>query len=379
VVTSRDVARLAGVAQSTVSYVMSGRRSISAETRRRVESAIEELAFQPNAGARALKSQRTQVIGLVVPFGTGADTSGLLPFIETIANCAREQDHDILLVTRDEGSAGLTRLASRSLCDAIVLMDIEAHDARIPVAAALPVPVILIGLPADPLGLPCVDLDFERAGRLAVEHLAATGHDRIVLIGHPRETVAREVNFVGRFRRAATAAAAAHGLPCTVIDRAERGPHGIAAAVDRALATARHERGPRGIAAAVDRASTTATAAGDERGHDRPAADHPGTSDAVGRLGLVVHDTEAVQPVLHALTARGYLPGRDLSVVGLCPDVLAESSTPPVTNVSLEPRDVSRRAMRTLFRLLDRDRAAAVEPVDLVTPRLTRRRTTRPG
>jgi len=35
--------------------------------------------------------------------------------------------------------------------------------------------------------------------------------------------------------------------------------------------------------------------------------------------------------------------------------------------------------MRTLFRLLDRDRAAAVEPVDLVTPRLTRRRTTRPG
>jgi DNA-binding LacI/PurR family transcriptional regulator len=340
------VARLAGVSQSTVSYVMSGRRSISAETRRRVESAIEELAFQPNAGARALKSQRTRVIGLVVPFGTGADTAGLLPFIETIANCAREQDHDILLVTRDEGSAGLTRLASRSLCDAIVLMDIEAHDARIPVAAALPVPVILIGLPADPLGLPCVDLDFEQAGRLAVEHLAATGHDRIVLLGHPWETVAREVNFVGRFRRAATAAAAAHGLPCTVIDRPERGPAGLAAALDRALAD---------------------------------AADPPDRPGSDGRLGLVVHDTEAVQPVLHALAARGCVPGREVSVVGLCPDVLAEGTTPPVTNVSLEPRDVSRRAMRTLFRLLDRDGSAAIEPVDLVTPRLTPRRTTRPG
>jgi DNA-binding LacI/PurR family transcriptional regulator len=333
-VTSRDVARLAGVSQSTVSYVMSGRRPISAETRRRVESAIAELAFQPNAGARALKSQRTQVIGLMVPFGPGADTTGLLPFIETITTCAREQDHDILLVTRDEGPAALTRLASRSLCDAIVLMDIEAHDARIPVAAALPVPVILIGLPAEPLGLPCVDLDFEQAGRLAVEHLAATGHDRIVLLGHPRETVAREVNFVGRFRRAALAAAAGHGLPCTVIDRPAPGPAGIATALDEV-----------GIG---------------------------------GRLGLVVHDTAAVQPVLHALAARGHRPGRDLSVVGLCPDVLAESTTPPVTNVSLEPRDVSRRAMRTLFRLLDRDRDTAVTSVDLVPPRLTPRQTTRP-
>ncbi|MFI7540752.1 LacI family DNA-binding transcriptional regulator [Actinoplanes sp. NPDC049599] len=341
-VTSRDVARLAGVSQSTVSYVLSGRRSISAETRRRVESAIAELAFQPNAGARALKSQRTQVIGLMVPFGAGTDTAGLLPFIETITTCAREQDYDVLLVTRDEGSAGLTRLASRSLCDAIVLMDIEEHDARIPVAAALPVPVILIGLPADPLGLPCVDLDFEQAGRLAVDHLAATGHDRIVLIGHPRETVAREVNFVGRFRRAALAAAAAHGVACTVAERPERGAGGLAAALDRALA----------------------------------GGGGPGSG---GRLGLVVHDAEAVQPVLHALVARGWLPGRDLSVVGLCPDVLAEGMTPPVTNVSLEPRDVSRRAMRTLFRLLDRDRAEVADQVDLVAPRLTRRRTTRPG
>jgi DNA-binding LacI/PurR family transcriptional regulator len=46
-VTSRDVARLAGVSQSTVSYVMSGRRSISPETRRRVEAAIEDSRSSP--------------------------------------------------------------------------------------------------------------------------------------------------------------------------------------------------------------------------------------------------------------------------------------------------------------------------------------------
>jgi DNA-binding LacI/PurR family transcriptional regulator len=235
-VTSRDVARVAGVSQSTVSYVMSGRRSISAATRRRVEAAIEELTYHPNAGARALASQRTQVIGLVVPFTPGADTTGLLPFIETIASCARAADHDVLLVTADEGSAGLKRLAGRSLCDAIVMMDIETDDARIPVAATLSVPVILIGVPGDNAGLHCVDLDFPLAGRMAVEELAALGHRRVVLVGHPAEVVERGVNFVGRFQRGAADAASAHGVALEVVAPVAPGRDGAEAAVEQALA-----------------------------------------------------------------------------------------------------------------------------------------------
>ena len=357
-VTSRDVARLAGVSQSTVSYVMSGRRTISPETRRRVEAAIAELAFQPNAGARALKSQRTKVIGLVVPFGPSVDTAGLLPFIETIANCAREEEYDVLLVTRDEGSAGLTRLAARSLCDAIVLMDIETSDARIPVAADLAVPVILIGLPADPAGLPCVDLDFELAGRMAVDDFAAGGHDRVALIGHPPELVARDLNFIRRFQRGARDAAAAHGLAYDVIEPRERGRAGAAEAVDRALAGGRRGEMSEASQPSEQQADWTQT-----RGE---------------RLGIVVPNTEAVQLVLQALAERGVRPGRDVSVTALVTDVLAETLQPPVTNVSLEPRDVSRRAMQALFRLLDRDHPRAAAPVELVTPRLTRRNTTLP-
>ncbi|MEU4601960.1 LacI family DNA-binding transcriptional regulator [Kribbella sp. NPDC023972] len=66
--TSKDVAALAGVSQSTVSYVLSGKRPISAETRQRVEDAIAELTYQPNAGARALRGRRTNVVALVVRF-----------------------------------------------------------------------------------------------------------------------------------------------------------------------------------------------------------------------------------------------------------------------------------------------------------------------
>ena len=87
--TSKDVARLAGVSQSTVSYVMNGNRPISDATRKRVLDAIEALTYQPNAGARALASQRTRVVGLMVvpvhgPGLDGVPDAGALPFIDDL-------------------------------------------------------------------------------------------------------------------------------------------------------------------------------------------------------------------------------------------------------------------------------------------------------
>ncbi|WP_063733136.1 LacI family DNA-binding transcriptional regulator [Streptomyces sp. RTd22] len=339
--TSRDVARLAGVSQSTVSYVMSGRRSISPETRRRVEEAIETLGFQPNAGARALASQRSQFIGLVVPFAPGADMTAVLPFIETITKCAREEDHNVILATEDEGAEGLTRLSDQSLCDAIVLMEVGANDPRIPVAAGLSVPVILIGVPDDPAGLYCVDMDYTMAGRMAVDELAASTHDRVVMLGYPREVMARDVNFVRRFLRGAEDSAAAHGIAYAAVRPQDTTRAGAEAALDQVLAES-------------------------EPGGGR------------GRLGLVVPDYQLIQPTLQSLLDRGLAPGRDLSVIGLCTDRTAETSTPPVTNISLEPRDVSRRAMRILFRLLNRESVPTLSTVELVAPRLTVRQTSLP-
>jgi DNA-binding LacI/PurR family transcriptional regulator len=335
--TSKDVARVAGVSQSTVSYVMSGKRPISEQTRRRVLAAIESLTYQPNAGARALASQRTSVIGLVIPFHPGADAPSQLPFIHTIASCARARDHDVLLVTSDEGSDGLRRLAGRSLCDAVVLMDIEARDERVPVAASLPVPVILIGVPDDPAGLRCVDLDFAAAARIAVGELAATGHDRVVVLGYPAEITERGLNYVGRFLDAVEEAAVAHGLPYELIASVELGRVAAKDAIERVLA--------QGVG---------------------------------GRVGLVVSNSQAPQPVLNALNARGVVPGHDISVVALCSDAAAEEVEPPVTNVSLEPRDVSRRAMETLFWLLEPTPAGPPPAIDLMMPHLTRRETVMP-
>jgi DNA-binding LacI/PurR family transcriptional regulator len=89
-----------------------------------------------------------------------------------------------------------------------------------------------------------------------------------------------------------------------------------------------------------------------------------------------VPSAQAIGPVLQALAERGAVPGRDISLIGLCTDAAAEASIPAVTNVSQEPRDVSRRAMDILFRLLDRDGDHPAELVELIAPRLTRRETT---
>jgi DNA-binding LacI/PurR family transcriptional regulator len=331
--TSRDVARVAGVSQSTVSYVMSGKRPISAAVRKRVEDAIEQLTYQPNAGARALAGQRTHVIALVVPFGLSGDTSSLLPFIEVITSGVREHDYDLLLVTADEGPAALSRLEGRSLCDAIVLMEIEDRDPRIGVAAALRVPVVLIGVPEDPQGLPCVDVDFEAAAQMAVQELARIGHERVVVLGRRGENSERRINYVRRVRDSAIDAARSFGvgLDVATVEPTHDGAH---EAVERAVAG-----GP-------------------------------------ARPGFLVTSAVAVQPVLRALAERGSTPGRDVSVIALCTDAAAEAARPMVTNVSLEPRDVSRRAVETLFRLLDHDRPSPLPGVELVTPRLTRRETT---
>ena len=210
--TSKDVAQAAGVAQSTVSYVLSGKRPISEKTRKKVEAAIEELTYQPNAGARALAGRRTRVIGLVIPFIPELEMASLMEFVSVIASTARQFDHDILLVTEDEGAAGLRRVVGQQICDGLILMQVEDEDERLPVARTLNVPVLLIGIPRDPSGLVCIDADFEMAGSQCVRDLAAAGHSVISIIEWQPAVVNRHVNYVDRFMRGVDRAAESVGV-----------------------------------------------------------------------------------------------------------------------------------------------------------------------
>lgn len=333
--TASDVAKLAGVSQSTVSYVMSGMRSISPDTRARVEAAMRELSYQPNAGARALAGNRTHVIGLVVRLPENTDLAALLPFIDTISAYCRERDYDVVLVTEDEGPAGLARLAGRSIVDAIVMMDIRRDDSRIETVRALDIPVVLIGLPDDNVGLDCVDVDVKRSARLAVEELSAAGTSHILLIGEGPDVLMENFGFVSEFAQTVRSSARRAGLTFELFEPDAEGWSGF------------------------DRFD-----------------DAVGQMNAGGHLGIIARTPRAIDIVMQLLLARGIVPGTDVSLVGLCTDSTAAAFRLPVTNVSPEPRDVSRLAMQTLFRRLEGTEFPY--EVRLVEPRLTRRATTVP-
>ncbi|MDX2163428.1 MAG: LacI family DNA-binding transcriptional regulator [bacterium] len=101
-VTMRDVAKLAGVSQSTVSRILSQPAStsipISDETYKRVYSAIEELGYQLNLAARSLRTQRTNMIAVMI-----ADISNAFyhSITRTIQDIAAQRNYDVLIANTD--------------------------------------------------------------------------------------------------------------------------------------------------------------------------------------------------------------------------------------------------------------------------------------
>lgn len=156
-----DVARHAGVSPSTVSYALSGKRPISEATRRRVHTSIRELGYRPHAGARALASSRTRVLALVTPLREGGDVTAAMRFAAHVVTAARRHDHDVLLLTQEEGEEGLRRVADSAMADGIIIVAARPHDAPLPLLRGLGRPCVLVGSlsgATGPAGPVCVGL-----------------------------------------------------------------------------------------------------------------------------------------------------------------------------------------------------------------------------
>lgn len=210
-----EVAEAAGVSISTVSYALSGKRTISAETRRRIDEAVRELDYRPNAGARMLAGRRTNIFALTEPFRADTYAPAHMAFVLATSIAARRHDYDILLLTDEEASAGMRRVATSGLADGVIVLDVAPDDERVAVARLLKIPAVFVGVPTDHDGLVCVDLDFEEAASIAVDHLADAGHRAIGFVGHPAEAYLRS-NFPPRVRAGFEARAADRGVRVAV-------------------------------------------------------------------------------------------------------------------------------------------------------------------
>ena len=308
-VTLAEVARHAGVSQSTVSYVLSGKRSISPATRRRVERSIATLGYHPHAGARALASRRSNVIALMVPLREELSLPVTMEFIAAVVTAARDVDHDVLLLTSAEGPDGVRRVARTAMVDGLVVMDVAMHDERIPALLEIGRPAVLIGVPEHPSGLTCVDLDFYAAGAACVEHLADLGHRSVAMIGLAPEVYRRGSGFAERSLAGFESRARLRGL---------RASH--------------HE-----LDAAHDDVAALLARVLDDR--DPPT-------------GLVVHNELALAALLEALRVTGRRVPEDVSLVAICPDAMAEQTRPRLSSVALPAEELGRRAVEMLMHKL---------------------------
>ena len=216
--TIEDVARAAGVSISTVSYALSGKRRISADTKARVEAAAAELHYEPRASARALAANRSEIIAVTAPRHADTDPTAHMAFAMEVTIAARAHDFDTLLLVQDDAVDGMRRSAASALADGIIVLDVAAHDARAALARSITCPIVFIGVPDDTEGLICVDLDFEAAIRHSIDALVDHGHAHIALIGHTTETMAREPNYPLRIEREFTRYAELRGVAAVIVN-----------------------------------------------------------------------------------------------------------------------------------------------------------------
>jgi DNA-binding LacI/PurR family transcriptional regulator len=291
-----DVAKAAGVSISTVSYALSGKRTISADTRQRIERAVRELDYHPNAGARMLAGRRTNIFALTEPFRADTYAPAHMAFVLATSIAARRYAYDVLLLTQEEASAGMRRIATSGLADAILVLDVAPDDERVGLSRQLGIPSIFVGVPNDHEGLVCVDLDFEAAAGLAVDRLADAGHHSIGLLGHPA-TAFLHSNFPPRVRAGFERRARERGLDPAV----ELPEPGVArSAAVRAALGALLDRGVTGVVLHCDDAA------------------HHAALDELADRGLGVPDDVAVVSVGSTFDTAALDP--PLDVVPLVPE-----------------------------------------------------------
>jgi DNA-binding LacI/PurR family transcriptional regulator len=175
-----DVARLAGVSVSTVSYALTGARPISGQTRRRIEQAMLELDYTPNAFARGLKSKRSKIIALLLPKLDRAPGLSSLQHILGASDQARSRGYHLLLWTADaDGLDDLAQLAGQGLAAGVLVLDVQLQDPRVDVLRDAGLTFAMIGRNGDSAGIDFTDTNFDHCARIAVDHLADQGHRRL--------------------------------------------------------------------------------------------------------------------------------------------------------------------------------------------------------
>ncbi|MDY0985084.1 LacI family DNA-binding transcriptional regulator [Microbacterium sp. CFBP9023] len=179
------VASRAGVSGQTVSRVVNDSPRVDPATRRRVEAAMAELGYRPHRAARALRTGRSQTIGLVV---TTLATVGNSRMLQATAEAAAERGYALTLVTAGDSVAdAFERLAEQEVDGAIVLNEASA---LVPAADRPPgLRLVVVDAPGS-ADLAVVHSDHVGGAAAATAHLLGLGHETVHHLAGPADSFA---------------------------------------------------------------------------------------------------------------------------------------------------------------------------------------------
>ncbi|TCC22732.1 LacI family DNA-binding transcriptional regulator [Kribbella speibonae] len=307
--TIAGVARAAGVSVASVSRVLNGLPATE-EMVERVQRAVDELGYVPDARARSLKVGRTFQLTLAVADVGNPVYVTMMRAVEEVVSAAGYR----LVVTTtgpdvvDE--VALVRGMARGYADGLLISPLRVDEDLVKSIRECEVPVVVAGNVPAKAGVDTVRANSPKGMLLAVDHLVAKDRRRIAFLNGPADTVP-----------------------------------GAARAKGFAEALKAHNLEPAAVAEATDFTFTAGRAAAP----DLPA----GGFDAV----ICANDLLAVG-VMHELAAAGLEVPADVAVVGMDDSELAEQSFPPLTSVNLGSAERGRRAAELLLaRIEDNERA----------------------
>lgn len=183
--TIRDVALRAGVSHQTVSRVVNCDKGVTPETKGRVEEAIADLGYRPNAIARYMAKGNTRTFACITPNMTDYTFSSLIDGAETYA-----REHGYFLISASAPDAASFSVLVEQLVDSRRtegLLVINPYADERHKLLPVDVPVVLMGASPRSEGLASVALDDAQGGYIATKHLIELGHKQIALISGPLE------------------------------------------------------------------------------------------------------------------------------------------------------------------------------------------------
>lgn len=311
--TIRDVAQKAGVSIATVSRVLNDKGDVCSTTRDRVHEAASELGYSVDSVGRALASQRTRLVGVLVGDNAGHRDLSLMFFGKVLAAISRrlgQAGYEPLLL-QDADAGGAHRF------DAGILIGVDEDDPAVLDMAAHGVPLVGVDVRC---GGAFVGSDHAGGVRLALAHLRALGHRRIAHIAGATNTLAGAERLEA-FRGSCS-------------DQPEE----------------------------YVRFGDFSSASGYREASELLALDEPPTA-------IVCASDLMALAALQAIWESGRRPGRDVAVVGFDDLEAAALAHPPLTTIRQDRQELGATAAECAIDLLERPDGVArsvVLPVELV-------------